>query len=151
MPPFNAASWRALVAQVDPDASFAPPASEAAIQDAERLLEVGFPSELRELLAEFDGFSAGYGESPVWSVAEIERGNVEFRSSPDFHELYMPFHHLLFFGEDGGGDQFAFAIQADGQIHRPDVFRWDHETDAREWYAAGLRQYLDRRLSGDDV
>jgi hypothetical protein len=149
VPPFNAPSWRALVTQADPGAEFAAPASETAIRDAERALAVELPAELQEVLAEFDGLTAGYGESPVWSVAEIERANREFREQPDFRDLYMPFHHLLFFGEDGGGDLFAFAIQAGGRINRPDIFRWDHETDAREWYAPRLEQYLQRRLTDE--
>jgi hypothetical protein len=149
VPPFNAPSWRALVARDAPDAQFAPPASEAAIRDTERSLAVELPAELREVLAEFDGLTAGYGESPVWSVATIGLANREFREQPEFHDLYMPFHHLLFFGEDGGGDLFAFAIQAGGRINRPDIFRWNHETDAREWYAPRLEQYLQRRLTDE--
>ena len=59
----------------------------------------------------------------------------------------MPFDDLLFFADDGGGDQFAFAIHADGQIHKPDVFRWEHESDGRVWFATGLSDYVSRRLS----
>jgi hypothetical protein len=42
--------------------------------------------------------------------------------------------------------QLAFAIHADGQIHKADVFRWDHETDSRSWFASGVEQYLEARL-----
>ena len=31
-----------------------------------------------------------------------------------------------------------FALQADGEIHSPDIFCWEHETDARSRYASGL-------------
>jgi hypothetical protein len=58
----------------------------------------------------------------------------------------MPFDHLLFFGDDGGGDQFALSIQADGVIHKYDIYRWEHETDARSWFASGLEQFLAKRL-----
>jgi hypothetical protein len=58
----------------------------------------------------------------------------------------MSFDHLLFFGDDGGGNPFAFAILADGRIHKEDVFRWDHETDERAWFAGGLEGFIENRL-----
>ena len=70
------------------------------------------------------------------------------RSTPALRGLYMPLDHLLFFGEAGNGDFFALAIDADGQLRRPDVFRWDHETDARAWFAGGFAQYIALRSDG---
>nr|WP_329202312.1 MULTISPECIES: SMI1/KNR4 family protein [unclassified Streptomyces] len=63
-------------------------------------------------------------------------------------QLYMPFDALLFFGDNGGGDQFAFVQTP----RRPDVFVWEHETDSRRWVAGDLRDYLGRSLAagGDD-
>jgi hypothetical protein len=46
---------------------------------------------------------------------------------------------LLFFGDHGGGDQFAFAGDR--------VVVWEHETDARREVADGLRDYLTRSLT----
>lgn len=86
---------------------------------------------------------AHYSEM-IWPAAEIERRNREFRANPDFRSLYMPFDHLLFFGDDGGGDQFAFAIDADGEIRKLDVFRWEHESDSRSWFAGRLEQFFER-------
>jgi hypothetical protein len=83
----------------------------------------------------------------IWSSEQIEKQNLEFRSNADFRELFMPFDHLLFFGDDGGGNQFGFAIDGDGMIRRLDIFRWDHGTDAREWYAGRVEQYLERRFA----
>ena len=79
----------------------------------------------------------------MWSASQIERENRQFRTYPDFRALYMPFDALLFFADDGAGDQFAFAIHADGRVHKNDVYRWDHETDARSWFAGRLEQYLE--------
>ena len=62
----------------------------------------------------------------------------------------MPFDNLLLIGADVGNDHFAFAIQADGQIHNNDLFRWEHETDARSWCAAHLEQYLEKQLKEED-
>lgn len=38
----------------------------------------------------------------------------------------MPFDSLLFFGDNGGGDQFALVVAPE----RDDIFVWGHETDA---------------------
>lgn len=60
----------------------------------------------------------------------------------------MPFEHLLFFGDAGNGDQFAFPIHADGTINRPDIFLWNHEMDSRSWIAPSLKLYFEWLLSG---
>ena len=101
---------------------------------------------MRNLLCEADGVTDNYGHGPIWSLAEIEKQNKEFRITASFRELYMPFNHLLLFGADVGSDHYAFAIQADGQIHKNDVFRWEHETDARSWFAGNLEQFLETQL-----
>jgi hypothetical protein len=150
MPPFNAPSWTALIGTLTDACRFSPPAAGAALTVAEQALAIAFPDQLRELLLECDGIVGEYGDDVVWPAAEIVRQNREFRGYEDFRELYMPFDHLLFFGADGGGDQFAYAIHADGNIAKRDVFRWDHETDGREWYAGHLEQYLERQLTRAD-
>ena len=65
-----------------------------------------------------------------------------------YPDLYMPFKNLLFFGSDGGGDMFAFAIQEDGQIHNNDVYRWVHDDDSRTWFAGHLEQFFEFFLKG---
>jgi hypothetical protein len=42
-------------------------------------------------------------------VQEIIERNTEFRQSADFAELYMSFDQLMFMGDNGGGDQFAYV------------------------------------------
>lgn len=71
--------------------------------------------------------------------------NLLFWSTDTFPGLYMPFDPLLFFGDNGGGDQFAFVLTPE----RPDIFVWDHENDSRLWAARGLEDYLHRSLAGD--
>jgi hypothetical protein len=84
----------------------------------------------------------------VWPCERIMKDNSMFRTDADFAELYMSFDSLLFFGASGGGDQFAFAIQRDGKIHRKDIFIWNHENDSREWAARNLDIFLDWVLTG---
>ena len=148
MHPSNPPRWKQYFASFWSDCQFAPPATEGQLIAVEQALGCGLPMLLREFLLEADG--AGVPGFPViWSSTEILKQNQEFRTFAGFRELYMPFDHLLFFAADGGGDQFAYAIQADGTIHGEDVFRWEHETDARSWYARSLWQFLEKRLKPD--
>jgi hypothetical protein len=150
MPPYNAPSWKQLTKTHARDAKFGRPASETRLVAVEQALGVHLPDSLRGFLLEADGVTADYGSRVIWSAADIKKRNLEFRTLDSFHDLYMPFDHLLFFGDDCGGDQFAFAIQADGQVHKHDIFRWEHETDARSWFAGRLEQFLETRLKKED-
>lgn len=57
----------------------------------------------------------------------------------------MSFDSLLFFGDNGGGDQFGFARTGTGM----DIFVWDHENDSRMWVASGLGPYLESVAKAD--
>ncbi|MEU6715960.1 SMI1/KNR4 family protein [Nonomuraea sp. NPDC046802] len=139
--------WRQKIGRLYDDAEFAAPASDEAIDQIERLLGQRVPDELRELLRQTNGVRAEYESGLVWSVQEIIQENTEFRQSADFAELYMSFDQLMFMGDNGGGDQFAYIRVSAG---RPDdVFVWDHETDERKWVAASLEDYLKRRAGAD--
>jgi hypothetical protein len=152
MPPYNAPSWKELVRSLEPKVRCGPPATEAQIAAVEQTLGVRFPQQLRDVLSEANGVIDRYSQGPVWPLTRIEEQNREFRSYPGFRELYMPFDNLLLFGAEVNSDHFAFAIQADGQVHNTDIFIWDHETDGRSWYAGHLEQFLEKQLKreGDD-
>jgi hypothetical protein len=150
MPPHNARSWKELTKRYAADAKFARPATEARIAGVEQSLGLKLPEQLREFWLEADGFTADYGSRVIWSVIHLEEQNRQFRTTRAFKELYMPFDHLLLFGDHSGGDHFAFAIHADGQIRERDVFRWDHETDGRDWFASDLEQFLQTRLKREE-
>lgn len=139
--------WRDLIERLYGDAEFAAPASDEDIDQIERKLSQTVPDELRGLLRQTNGVRAEYGSGLVWPVQEIIKENSEFRQSADFAELYMSFDQLMFMGDNGGGDQFAYVRVPAG---RPDdVFVWDHETDARRWVANSLKDYLERRAGSD--
>ncbi len=106
------------------------------------------PAELRALLLESDGVIGHTGTDTVWPLDRIVEQNLLFRSDESLARLYMPFDAFLFFGDNGGGDQFAFVQRPE----RPDIFVWEHESDSRRWVAGGLRDYLGRalRTGGDD-
>jgi hypothetical protein len=135
--------WRNLAQRLDPESDFAAPVTRDQIAGAETALKIAFPNELRELLIETDGIVVNYGLARVWPLARIVKDNLDFRSNADFPSLYMPFEPLLFIGDDGGGDQYAYRILA-GKIENLDVFVWEHESDSRNWFARDLRDYLAR-------
>ncbi|GAA2411040.1 hypothetical protein GCM10010420_44870 [Streptomyces glaucosporus] len=137
--------WRELVAGAGSGAELRPPVRETHIGEAERRLGHPLPSDLVELLLETDGVVDSHGTSVVWSTGRITADNLAFRRSPSFARLYRPFGSLLFFGDNGGGDQFAFAVGRGGD----GVFVWDHETDERCVVASSLEEYVRRSLEAD--
>ncbi|MFF2780590.1 SMI1/KNR4 family protein [Streptomyces sp. NPDC058052] len=140
--------WREAALEAFPEAEFRSPAQVAALADAEHSLGRELPAELRQLLLESNGIIGRAAVDTVWPVEQIVKQNLLFCSDTAFAQLYMPFDALLFFGDNGGGDQFAFVQTP----QRPDIFVWEHETDSRRWAARDLRDYLGRSLAegGDD-
>lgn len=140
--------WREIAGQAFPEAQFSDAVDSAAVADAERRLGCGLPSELVGLLEETDGVVGHSWVDTVWPLERIVTDNLHFWSDPTFATLYMPFGPLLFFGDNGGGDQFAFVRTPP----RADIFVWEHENDSRRWVAGDLRDYLERSLAngGDD-
>ncbi|MEU0947440.1 SMI1/KNR4 family protein [Streptomyces canus] len=124
------------------------PAAEEALLLIEERLGQAIPPPLRSLLAETDGINAEYGVEVVWSAERILSENTSLRNDEQFRKLYMPFDPLLFFGDNGGGDQFAFVRTPE----REDVFVWDHETDSRNWISPSLESFVRSALgsSGED-
>ncbi|MBE1530781.1 SMI1/KNR4 family protein [Actinomadura algeriensis] len=136
--------WRELAERTYPETEFHPPVGDPALDAAERRLGAPLPPELRDLLRETDGLLGPYGLDVVWSLERIVEENLAFRTDESFAELYLPFDTLLFFGDNGGGDQFAFVRTPP----RDDVLVWDHETDERFTVAPGLRSYVERAVPG---
>jgi SMI1-KNR4 cell-wall len=140
--------WQGLINGLRTGCQFADPANPDSIRQAEGRLSIKFPQDLFELLSETNGVISPSGTSLIWPVDRITLDNIELRTFPDFPQLYMPFDHLLFFGDDGSGDLYAFRILA-GIIRYSDIYEWIHENDSRQWFAGGLRDYLARSLGYD--
>ena len=102
--------WKEKIIEINKECTFYDGALESDLLEVEKKLNTKLPVQLKEVLLETDGVTAEYGERLIWSASEIIKHNIEFRQNSDFKELYMPFDHLLFFGDDGGGDQFAYGI-----------------------------------------
>lgn len=126
--------------------SFTSPAQKDRIDLAESHLNHPLPEELAALLLETNGIQdTKNGTRVVWDLEKIKQDNAFLRTNPDMRELYMSFDSLLFFGDNGGGDQFGIALTGTGM----EVFAWDHENDSRICVASGLGQYLERSAKGD--
>jgi len=140
--------WCELLKNISKDCQFSPPASDEDLAEIEQALKLPFPEDLASLLKESNGVLGEYGLGLVWACDRIKSDNHMFRSNPDFKQLYMPFDGLFFFGDAGNGDQFAYSV-CDGEVRRPDIFVWDHETDGRTWIAPSLKRYLQGWLTGE--
>jgi hypothetical protein len=136
-----AEGWPARLRAVLPAAEFAPPATDAQLDAVEADLGQPLPPVLRELLRETNGVRGdAYGLGLVWDAERISRDNKYFRDSEDFRQLYMPFTPLLFFGDAGNGDQFAFVRQP---VRDDDIYAWNHEDDSRTWVAPRLAVFFE--------
>jgi hypothetical protein len=140
--------WRELITAVCSDCRFAPPATEEAMQEVRAALGIAAPPELCELWSECDGIADRFGDG-IWPAERVIRDNLEMRCYPEQNDLYMSFESCFFFADAGNGDLFFFPIQADGGIHRADVFIWDHESDSRRWVANNLQQFAERWFGGE--
>ncbi|MEU0254188.1 SMI1/KNR4 family protein [Streptomyces sp. NPDC006184] len=138
--------WRELASEFpDADVQLQDPATPDALTAIEEQLGQPLPGPLRELLTETDGIEANYGTEVIWTAEKILEENLSFRGNEQFRTLYMPFDALMFFGDNGGGDQFAFVRTP----ARDEIFVWDHETDSRTWIAPSLEAYLRSTLASN--
>lgn len=121
-----------------------PSAGSVALAEAQQRPGCRLPAELAGLLAETNGIVGQYGVDTVWPVEQMVEHNLRSWSDTSFADLYMSFDALLFFGDNGGGDQFSFVRTP----RRADIFVWEHEDDSRRWVARDLKDYLGRSLAG---
>ncbi|MEV0523316.1 SMI1/KNR4 family protein [Streptomyces sp. NPDC050439] len=139
--------WKEVAERAFAEARFSVPVDAVGVAAAERRLGSSLPADLVSLLQETDGIVGHYGTDTVWPLERIVEDNLRFWSDSSFADLYMPFDALLFFGDNGGGDQFAFVRKP----ARADIFVWQHEDDSRRWVARDLTDYLKRSLTdGED-
>jgi hypothetical protein len=128
------------------DCEFFPPVLSGAIAAAEAALGCALPDDLKQLYSETDGVFAHYGAHLVMPLQAALKENEMMRNSPDFRELYMPFNHMLIFGNAGNGDLFFIPIRADGSLAQ-EVFVWDHESDSRSYFANGIKDLFLRHAT----
>lgn len=133
--------WKDFIRSSTDQYEFNKPLSEEKMLEAEKKLFINIPNELKSLLKESNGIYGEYGLNLIWNIKRIVEDNLSFRNSSDFKDLYMPFDCLLFFGDNGNGDQFAYSI-LNGVINKNDIYVWNHEDDSRIWVAPSLKHLL---------
>ena len=126
--------------------AFEEPATKAAVDKLKaefKLYEL--PDELVDLYAQTDGIAEllngiEIGEL-IWPAQRVLEINKEYRSLPEFKELYMSFEQLLFLADAGNGDLFG-CVALNGRFDRRDIFVWNHEDDSRTWVAPDLTTFI---------
>src|SRR6516165_5222268 len=109
------------IGDVQPGPDFSAGATADELSAVERALSVQLPASLRELLGESNGVQVAFGQHIIWSTDEIAHKNRTMRGDPAYQKTWMPFDHLLFFGDAGvDGILFAFPIIG-GRIDRDRV------------------------------
>ena len=77
---------------------------KASIDEAEKRLEVSFPSDYKDFIIEHNGAEGAIGENAylvIWSMEDIATLNEEYGVSD-----FTP--ELVYFGSDGGDMAYAF-------------------------------------------
>lgn len=135
-------AWRQRLREWCPRVEMRAPARLTDLHDLEQALELTLPRDLRSVLAASNGVRTPFG-TPVWTTTTILETNRLFRT--EMADLYMSFNGLVFFGDDGDGDQFAFRVVA-GEVDARSVYRWSHDDDSRTWFAGSLTALLENVL-----
>ena len=102
-------------------------ASEEAIQQAERSLDVRFPPDYLELMRAVNGYEGSTGATwlRLWPIEELVSRNQEqeaSRCAPEF----------VVFGSNGGGETFAFVGTAGSAIVQVPDETLDRQTERVE-------------------
>lgn len=126
---------------------FNPPVTNAVLQDL--LFHLGLdelPLELEELYRQANGIEQTLDGQEIgeliWPASKAVQINREYRSQPDFKNLYMSFDQLFSISDAGNGDLFGF-VTLNGKFYRRDIFVWNHEDDSRTWVAPDLAKFIE--------
>lgn len=100
-----------------------PAATENEVRNAEEMLNILFPNELKELLFETNG-----DNFLLWSLDQIVKDNLDLRSiNPDIIEPELfNFSEFLFIAGNGVGDYYGYRID-NGTIQSTSIYIFEHE------------------------
>ena len=127
----------------------ADPVDELALARAEHQLGLTLPEDLRSLLAETDGIADASDVELVWAAERIAEENLGLRRDHETPAVPRGGGDLLFFGDTGTEDLFAYRITADGSVSGPDVYLWNYQLATARWIASDLQALLDAWFSGE--
>lgn len=126
--------WKALIEKLTIGHNFIRINDPATVEDIlkiEKELGVAMPSELKDLLLELNG-----DDCLIFSAERLIETNLMMREL----KCLMPLDCLLFFGGNGCGDYYGYAITGEGIDGK--IYIWEHETDSRIEVAYGLKDAI---------
>ena len=88
--------------------------SKAEIEEAEDLLRIGFPADLREFLIAYGGGEGWWGESYLKL-----HGPAEMVEAAEGLQAELHYPDLLVIGSDGGGEMFALVRSTGRYVMTP--------------------------------
>jgi hypothetical protein len=125
----------------------ADPVDDLVLTRAELQLGLALPHDLRSLLAETDGITDASDVELVWAAERIAEENLGLRRDHETPAVPRGGGDLLFFGDTGTADLFAYRITADGAVCEPDVYLWKYQPGTARWVASDLQSLLDAWFS----
>lgn len=117
------------------------------ISTAEEKLLCKFNDELIELLSYSNGLTGEYDLPILYSLDEIVKCNINFRTDSILIDTYKSFDNMLFFLDAGNGDYFGFEV--DNNECKDEVVVWNHENDTRRYLSENLFVFLYGWGNGD--
>ncbi len=118
------------------------PASIEEIRAAERSIGCNFPQELVNLLLECNG-----DRWLLFSVDEITGTVTSLREA--MAEDYADMDKHLFFGGNGCGDYYCYAILPDGTADGTSIYLWEHETNESHKVASDMAELIRRYYNNE--
>lgn len=124
----------------------ADPVDALVLARAEHQLGLTLPGDLRSLLAETDGIADASDVELVWAAERIAEENLGLRRDDATPAVPRGGGDLLFFGDTGSTDLFAYRITG-GLVTEPDVYLWKYLAGSARWVASDLQALLDAWFS----
>ena len=116
-----------------------PAATENEVRNAEEMLNILFPNELKELLFETNGDNLF-----LLSLDQIVKDNLDFRSiNPEIIEPELfNFSEFLFFATNGCGDYYGYKID-NNTIPSTSIYIFEHEEYTSKIVAGDLGELIE--------
>ena len=116
-----------------------PAATENEVRNAEEMLNILFPNELKELLFETNGDNLF-----LLSLDQIVKDNLDFRSiNPEIIEPELfNFGEFLFFATNGCGDYYGYKID-NNTIPSTSIYIFEHEEYTSKIVAGDIGELIE--------
>lgn len=116
-----------------------PAATENEVRNAEEMLNILFPNELKELLFETNGDNLF-----LLSLDQIVKDNLDFRSiNPEIIEPELfNFSEFLFFATNGCGDYYGYKID-NNTIPSTSIYIFEHEEYTSKIVAGDIGELIE--------